>query len=220
MADTEAFEEREMKSEKKWWMAALAMLVVMGAAAVVGAHPGHHHHGGEGMGLMAGLVHPWSGIDHLAAAVLVGAWAVMGSAERGRIVLPGVFLGAMTLGVVAMALGVGPAFAGGLTAASVVVLGALVGARWSVPMVVAVGAMALFGMIHGASHLAAGAGLSLATGLYVLGLVASTALLHAIGVAAATWAMRSKRSMMVARLAGGVAAVGGAVWLLSGWPIL
>ncbi len=206
-----------MAMRKRWLVATLVMVAVFGVAAVAGAHPGHHHHGGEG--LLGGVIHPWGGLDHLVAALLVGAWAVMSIEERSTLLLPGAFLGAMGLGAVAMAVGVGAGVAGGLTALTVVALGLVLGFRWSVPVSVGVGAMALFGLIHGASHMALGAGLSVATATYLLGLMLSTAVLHALGVAGAGLAMRSKRSVLVTRLAGTAAAVAGVVLMLHQWLI-
>lgn len=60
--------------------------------AVAFAHAGHDH-----SGLMAGVAHPVTGLDHLLAMLAVGLWAAQ---QRGsaRWALPLTFVGAMLLG--------------------------------------------------------------------------------------------------------------------------
>lgn len=115
-------------------------------AAPAWAHPGH----GEGSGFAAGLWHPLTGVDHLAAMVLVGLWAGL-LTRRALFVLPAAFLGAMLAGFASGAL---------LTAngaevviiVSVLVLGAAAALRLRAPLPLAAITVALFGFAHGQAH--------------------------------------------------------------------
>ena len=144
------------------------------------AHPGH-----EGSDFTwdfsAGFAHPFTGFDHLLAMIAVGFWAAQ-LGGRARWLVPSAFLAAMIAGA---ALGrAGFAFSGTeqLIAASVLVLGILIAtaARLPLPASMAlVGVFALFhGFAHGAEMPATAAALQ-----YGLGFVATTALLHAAGLA-------------------------------------
>ena len=54
---------------------AATILASVSSAAL--AHPGHNV-----SGLAAGLMHPFSGLDHLLAMVAVGLWAAQGSGRK------------------------------------------------------------------------------------------------------------------------------------------
>ena len=96
----------------------LAAVLLLPAPALAHVGDGLHH------GLMAGFLHPFSGVDHLLAMVMVGLWAgLLGG--TARLALPGAFLGAMALGGVLGMAGLAlPGVEAGILA-SVVVLGAL-----------------------------------------------------------------------------------------------
>src|SRR5688572_16409758 len=66
------------------------------APVVAHAHPGHE----ATQSLLAGLAHPLLGLDHVAAAVAVGAWAAQRS-DRPRLALPLAFAVALICGVLA-----------------------------------------------------------------------------------------------------------------------
>ena len=63
--------------QRKTWnriIPALAGLAAAGVAALpAAAHPGHAGH--EALGVVAGLAHPLTGLDHLLAMVGVGLWS-------------------------------------------------------------------------------------------------------------------------------------------------
>lgn len=71
-------------------LAPLALL----AAGTASAHAGHD----AGGGLLAGLVHPWLGVDHLLAMLAIGLWSVRPGGSPGRavpwLVALGMLLGA------------------------------------------------------------------------------------------------------------------------------
>jgi len=181
---------------KKVWMAALALM--MPAAAL--AHPGH---GGFG----AGLVHPLTGWDHLLAMLAIGMLAVK-IGGRAVWLLPLSFVSALAVGGI---LGVAEATVGPVetvVAASLVVLGGLLAARMTLPLVVAMGIAVFFGLFHGFAHgLEAGA----TPGVFLLGMTLASAVLHGVGIALmrygqAVWAGR------LIRLAGvGIALAGGSL---------
>jgi urease accessory protein len=143
-------------------------------------------------GFAAGFGHPFTGLDHLAAMIAVGAWAT--AFDRGAWKLPAAFLAAMSAGAAFGLQGNGlPGVEYGI-AASVIVSGVLAATqcRFSLPPAAAVAA--LFGLFHGHAHgteLPAGAdGL-----LFGLGVVAATACLHAVGLAVGQ-ARRRPRSQL------------------------
>ena len=156
---------------------ALALLLAAPLALAHGA--GAHTHGA---GLIAGLAHPFNGLDHLLAMVAVGLWAAQ---LGGRVLwaLPLTFVGVMALG---STLGVAGIVLPGLEAGillSVLALGLLVAleSRWSLQLACAT--VGLFALFHGAAH---GLEMPLTASPwgYSVGMLAATALLHASGVLA------------------------------------
>lgn len=150
------------------------------AAPVVMAHgEGGHTHSA---GLIAGLTHPFSGLDHLLAMLAVGLWAVQ-KGGRALWLLPVTFLSFMLLGGIVGASGVAvPGMEMGI-ALSVLALGLLIALQSRWPLHVAWATVGFFAFFHGAAH---GVEMPLAASPlgYGLGLVAATALLHGAGVLA------------------------------------
>lgn len=145
--------------------------------------PGAHAHvqaGGAGS-VIAGFLHPVTGIDHVVAMVAVGLWgAVLGSPAIW--LLPVAFPMVMAFGGLLALLGLPlPGVETGI-ALSALVLGVLVMLQTRLPLVAAsllVGAFALF---HGFAH-----GVELPDGadalLFSLSFVVATGLLHLLGIA-------------------------------------
>lgn len=157
---------------------ALVSLPIVLAPAIALAHPGH---GADG--IVSGLTHPLSGLDHLLAMVGVGLLAA-GFGRRRLWVLPAAFVACMTAGAAAGATGflIPSWLAEGGIAASVVVLGLLVTSGARVPARATVGLVALFAVCHGSAHAAAMP--SVATpAAYFAGFVAATVALHGAGIA-------------------------------------
>jgi urease accessory protein len=156
----------------------LAAVFVLPAAAAF-AHPGHAEPSGLASGLMQGLSHPITGIDHVLAMVAVGMLAAQ-LGGRALWLMPLTFVAMMT---VAGALGMAgirmPSAELGI-ALSVVVLGLAIAfprKLSALATMAMVGFFALFhGYVHGAEMPAAVSAFS-----YAAGFVAATALLHAIG---------------------------------------
>lgn len=178
-------------------MRRIALLAALLAPLPALAHPGGEHvHG-----LLAGVTHPFGGLDHLAAMLAVGLWAgLVGGAAR--LLLPVAFLVGMIagggLGMVGVPL---PMLEGGILA-SVVVLGALACVTARLPLAIGAPLVALFGLLHGHAHGTEMAGGALA---YGFGMLVATAALHGIGLLLASGAGDARR--VAVRVAGGAASV-------------
>lgn len=187
---------------RKLWFVVPALL----ASGTAMAHGGHDHvHG-----FVAGLAHPFGGLDHLLAMVGVGLFAgMLGGASRWR--LPLAFVAAMTLGAVAGLAGFGSgAPTEQLIALGVLAIGLAIAFAIRVRPVLATLLVAACALFHGQAH---GAELPAQAGAlaYVAGFVLSTAALHVAGLflAAALRAARDDRG--AARVAGGAIALAGLV---------
>ena len=182
----------------------IAVLIPALIPSMALAHPGH------GFGFAAGLMHPFTGADHLLAMTGVGLWAAM-LGGRARWALPATFLTLMALGgTIAIQTGLG-ALAGAVEPAilaSVILLGAVVALALRAPLIVALPMVGLFGLAHGAAHGMGVQGNGLAFGAAML---ASTAVLHGVGLALGLSLNRT-----ALRVAGGVALLGGLTLALAG----
>lgn len=186
----------------KSWVVSIA--VVMGLfAAEAQAHVGVH-----GTGLTAGVIHPFTGLDHLLAMVAVGAWAAQ-LGGRARRAVPLTFIAVMAAGGAWGGLGGWlPGVESGI-AASVLVLGLLVAFSARLPIAAGMALAGTFALFHGYAHGAEMPG-TVNLWLYALGFVLSTALLHAAGLAAGS-AMKAR----LVRLGGAGLAFAG-MWMLAG----
>jgi urease accessory protein len=158
-------------------------------------------------GFSNGFVHPLSGLDHLAAMIAVGLWAVQ-LGGRALWLLPSFFVSVMCLGGLIGVWGaalplVEPAILG-----SVIVLGLLIAFTAKLPLaasLVVVGVFALFhGHAHGTEMPAAAAGFA-----YGVGFVIATAMLHLVGVRFGVTARRSLSSGQALPYVGGAIALAG-----------
>jgi urease accessory protein len=169
-----------------------------------------HEESGQAAGLLAGLLHPVSGADHVVAMIAVGLWgAVLGPPALW--VLPVAFPLVMALGGLLGLLGVPVPYVEVGIALSALVLGALVllEARPSLPVAALV--VAAFAVFHGHAH-----GRELPSGasalLYSLGFVVATGLLHAVGIALGV-AHRWAAGRRLVRAAGAGVALAGVFFL-------
>jgi urease accessory protein len=145
------------------------------APSVASAHPGH-----DVDGLVHGFLHPLGGVDHIIAMVAVGLLAAR-LGGRALWLVPASFVAAMAAAGLAGMAGIGlPYVEAGITL-SVVVLGAIVALRLTMPVAAAMALVAFFAVFHGYAH-----GIEMpetASGLaYGAGFMAATALLHGIGI--------------------------------------
>lgn len=126
----------------------LATILLLGASSTAFAHPGH-----DVSGLAAGLMHPFSGLDHLLAMVAVGLWAAQGNTKKpgGRKIwlLPATFMTMLAVGAAAaMHWQSLPLIEAGI-ATSVLALGLLIALSMQLPAMLSVAITALFGLLHG-----------------------------------------------------------------------
>lgn len=165
-------------------------------------------HAGHGVGIWAGFAHPFVGLDHLLAAIAVG---ILGTRAGGRALwaLPLAFVTAMAAGFV-LALAAVPIPAPELMiAASVILLGALIGLDVRLSLISGTLLVALFAPFHAAAHVMEMPP-STTVLAYLSGLLLSTAVLHAAGVAAAL-ALRDR--LLVLRLVAAPVALAG-IWMM------
>jgi urease accessory protein len=185
--------------------AAVALALVLSPVAAFA-----HEETGQAAGLLAGLSHPLSGLDHVLAMIAVGLWgAVLGPPAIW--VLPVAFPMVMAFGGLMGLLGFPlPGVEIGI-AVSAVVLGALVLAEVRPPLWLAALIVAFFAIFHGHAH-----GRELPQGtsalLYSLGFVVATGLLHAFGILLGV-AHRWAAGRRLVQLAGGGVALAGLFFL-------
>jgi urease accessory protein len=170
----------------------------------------HVEAGGAGS-VVAGFLHPVTGIDHVVAMVAVGLWgAVLGPPAIWLlpVAFPMVMAFGGLLGLLAVPL---PGVETGI-ALSALVLGVLVMFQTRLPLVLTFLLVGLFALFHGFAH-----GVELPEGgdalLFSLSFVVATGLLHLVGIALGEvrrWAW----GQLLLKLAGAaIAAVG--IWSLT-----
>jgi urease accessory protein len=140
-----------------------------------------HTKGGEAAGLVSGLAHPVSGLDHVVAMLAVGLWGAQLGAPAIWL-LPVTFPLVMAFGGMLGLLGVAlPGIEIGI-AASAVLLGAMVLLESRPSLAVAAVLVGFFAIFHGHAH-----GTELPPGangmLYSVGFVVATGAIHATGIA-------------------------------------
>lgn len=185
--------------------ATLPLLWAVPAAAF--AHPGHiEYYLGHDLAdsLLAGLQHPFTGLDHLCAMTVLGVWSAM-TARRvwlAPLAFALVLLAGALLGLAGLPLpGVEP-----MIAASLLALGLLTATRARLPEAAGVMVAALFALFHGHAH---GAELpdGAVTWTYIGGFMAATVTLHCIGIGLGL-ALRKTQGWITQLLGGGVALYG------------
>jgi urease accessory protein len=169
-----------------------------------------HSPGGETAGLLSGLRHPVSGLDHILAMVAVGLWG----AQLGKpalwllpVTFPMVMAFGGMLGLMGYAL---PGIEIGI-AVSAIILGAMVAGEVRPPLWVAAVVVGFFAIFHGHAH-----GAELPPGadavLYSIGFVVATGCLHAAGIGIGL-IHRWPAGKVTLRVAGLVVALAGACFL-------
>ena len=180
-----------MKHKIKTFLKLSTAALVMSAPTWAQAHSGHVATAFSG--LLDGLVHPFTGLDHLAAMLAVGMWSAI--AVRPVWMAPLAFVVMLTLGAVLGLAGVQVPAVEPMIAASVLVIGLLMARRQDMSWTAAAALAGVFAVFHGAAH---GSELSAAQAWPALaGMVTGSALLHAAGVligqrmAGRVWLQRS-----------------------------
>ncbi len=165
------------------------------ACASAFAHPGHADPGQ--LGVVAGLLHPLTGLDHLLAMLGAGAWA--SQQEKGGRTLATIFLCMMALGALAGASGMQFAWTERGIVLTVVALGVLLAAVARFPFFRGAALLGSFAALHGNAH---GAELPMISN--AIGYMAASAMLLVVG-----FAFGARRSQATIQAAGiGLAAAG------------
>ena len=180
-------------------MKAKYSLALFGLLAYVAILPVAEAHtfGSQGAGLMAGLTHPFVGLDHLLAMIAVGIWA---GQLGGRAVwlIPLTFVSVMAAAATLASFGLLLPLMEPAIACSVLVLGLLIAGSVRLPTSVCALLVSLFAVFHGYAH-----GLELPQAaspiLYGAVFVLATALLHGLGIG---FARNSRQHKMLQRIAG------------------
>jgi urease accessory protein len=183
-----------------------AVVAIPVAAAPLWAHTGT----GQAAGLLSGLLHPVSGLDHVVAMVAVGLWGAQLGAPAVW-VLPVTFPMVMAFGGMLGLMGVGvPAIEVGI-ALSGVLLGVMVLLEARPPLAWAAVLVGFFAIFHGHAH-----GTELPANqnaiFYSLGFVVSTGTLHGSGIAIGL-VHRWKAGRLALRVLGSVVAFVGLYFL-------
>lgn len=161
----------------------LAGVAALAAAAGAAAHTGHadvHLGGHDAASLFTGLLHPLGGADHLLAMLAVGLWSAAALPAGRRAAGPLAFLLALGWGTLAGLQGVGgPVIEAGIAASLPLMAGLMLARR--LPAALGLALVAVAGMLHGLAH---GAEAPAAAGMtgYAVGLLVTSALLHAVGL--------------------------------------
>jgi len=184
------------------------MVLLLSASSAAGAHVAST----EVTGVTAGVLHPFSGMDHLLTVLLVGIWAGGMTSVSHRCFVPSLFLFFMTMGSGLGFLGYGMPLLETAIAFSVLLLGLVVtsSARPGIRLVAVL--MAGLAALHGNAH-----GLECPVGTptvgYLVGLLLGTALLLGAGM---MLARRFRARKWVLQLVGLVGGVAGAFMLVGG----
>ncbi len=170
-----------------------------------------HQEGSGATGLISGLAHPVSGLDHILAMVCVGLWGAQLGAPAVW-VLPVAFPMMMAVGGFMGLIGIPlPGVEYGI-ALSAIVLGAMVVGQVRPPLWLACVLVEIFAIFHGHAH-----GTELPEGasglLYSVGFVTSTGLLHAAGIGLGLVHHWGPGKMAI-RVAGAIILAGGVFFFL------
>lgn len=193
-----------LKRRRGWLLVLVALTAFWPRAAFA------HVMQSEGAGLLTGLRHPISGVDHVLAMVAVGLWGAQLGAPAIW-VLPVAFPLVMAMGGMLGLMGVPLPGAELGIAASAILLGAAVAVELRPPLLLATLLVGAFAIFHGYAH-----GAELPAGqsplLYSMGFVMATGCLHGVGIGIGTvhrWTWGRKWL----RLAGCAIAAGGCFFL-------
>jgi len=143
------------------------------ALAHAGGDAGAHH------GFTSGFLHPFTGLDHLAAMLAVGLWSALATRSwQERVRAPLVFAVLLLAGALLGAAGLRLLAVEPVVVSSLLVLGLLVATRRGLPPLAGLGLVGTFALFHGLAH-----GQELGGASALGGMVLATALLHGAGLA-------------------------------------
>jgi len=184
--------------------------LMLAAVILICASPAFAHTGQNANGFIAGVTHPISGLDHVAAMVAVGLWGgILGKPSLWLlpITFPLIMCVGATLGIAGVPV---PAVEEGI-ALSGVVLGAMVLFAIRPPLWLSMTLVVIFAIFHGYVHGAEFPNSANPVG-YAAGFVLATSALHLIGIAIGQlWHWRSGK--LVVRACGAAIAIAGGAFL-------
>lgn len=185
---------------------AMSIVWVFAAGALLPSVAYAHIGGCDAGGVLHGLTHPFSGLDHVCAMLAVGLWAAQ-TGGRSMWVVPFSFVSVMAIGGVLAMSGVSLPFVEQGVVLSVLLLGIFISAAIRLPLWLGAGLVGLFALWHGQAH---GAEMPvLASGMrYGAGFLLATLSLHMTGVWFALALQTTLRDRVV-RLAGAGIALSG-----------
>ena len=189
--------------------AAAATALPLSALAHMGSDAGGHHHFLDSLG--HAFAHPFTGADHLAAMLAVGAWSALTDTPAWR--APAAFVALLLAGALAGFAGMWVPGVEPMIAASVLVLGLLVAVQKKMPWILAAALAGIFAFFHGAAHgfeLAGDSGWAAVGAL--AGIALGSGLLHITGMVLGKAMMQ--RHQWLAKLGGAATAALGAVMLM------
>ena len=171
---------------------------------------GQSHTHGVADSFAHAFVHPFTGLDHLAAMLAVGVWSALAVRPAWR--APAAFVALLVLGALAGFSGLWVPGVEPMIAASVLVLGLLVAVHKRMPWGAAAALAGVFAFFHGAAHgyELAGDGGAAAFGA-LAGMAAGSAVLHVIGMLLGHAV--TQRHQWIARAGGAATALLGAFML-------
>ena len=159
---------------------------------------------------LTGLLHPLTGIDHLAAMLAVGLWsATTATSPRRMMTAPLTFASMLLVGALMGLVGTTLPAVEPMIAASLLALGLLLASRVKLPTAMTAGLVGSFAVFHGIAH-----GTELAGNGFtpLAGMLVATLALHLAGVGLGL-AMR-RHSAWWPRATGGIVALLGGAFLL------
>jgi urease accessory protein len=182
------------------------VIFALSLALIPGIAYGHSGHADGGL---HGVLHPFTGLDHLCAMIAVGIWAAQ-TGGRTTWILPVTFVSIMALGGILGLSGASlPYFEGGIVA-SLLILGVLIAAAIRLPLYLGMSLVAGFALFHGYAH-----GIEMprdASSLnYALGFMFSTVLLHLTGIGLAFSLDKAGHKPYIKMAGVAIAALGGAL---------
>ena len=182
----------------------LATLILAALPLAAFAHTGHGDHG-----FMDGFAHPFLGLDHLLAMLLVGVWSVLHAKMARQVWLaPATFVTLLAAGAALGQNGIIVPQLEPLVAASVLVLGVMLMKSARLGLSAALAVIGGFALFHGMAH-----GGELEQGSTIMaGIVLGSAVLHGIGMSLAHFVLKNRPALAL-RLGQIVAVIGGGLVL-------
>lgn len=195
---------------KNTFLRACILIGAVAGSSAAHAHPGH------GEGVLAGLLHPLLGLDHLLAMLAIGLWA---SQLKGRTpaLLFASFIGAMGLAALVVVMGAAqtlgePGMVGEFgIVCSLMLAGLLLAFRVQLAPLAGAAVAGLFALFHGYAHGAEVPGGAVVWQYFAGFLLASLVLLHAgrvLGLMLARWKAALPAAGAFVFLSGGVMMAG------------